>query len=167
MTDQQERTLIPPPFKDRRWDSDARGDGVADARLLAPRLEALQQAAEQPLWVTEEPDAHLWPHLRHAIEQEGSGWTSGEYAIDEDGRLVVDLVHAPLERDQRRAMLQADVLRLLGMVIEGATYIEIKQRDTDDSLIVDVVTGLLDDQTPFKTHGHTLRMSAKGETDGP
>jgi hypothetical protein len=25
---------------------------------------------------------------------------------------------------------------------------------------VDVVTGLLDDQTPFKSHGHTLRVSA-------
>jgi hypothetical protein len=57
-------------------------------------------------------------------------------------------------------VLQADVLRLLGMVIEGATYIEIKQRDADDSLVVDVVTGLLDDQTPFRSHGHTLRVSA-------
>jgi len=160
MTDQPESTLISPPSKERRWDIDARGEGVADARLIAPRLEALQQAAERPLWVTEEPDAHLWPHIRHEIEREGSGWASGEYAIDQEGRLVVDLVHTPLDRDQRRAVLQADVLRLLGMVIEGATYIEIKQRDTDDSLVVDVVTGLLDDQTPFKTHGHTLRVTA-------
>jgi hypothetical protein len=160
MTDQEERTLIAPPFKDRRWDADGRGEGVADARLLAPRLEALLQAAEQPLWVTEEPDTHLWPQIRRAVEQEGSGWTSGEYAIGQDGGLVIDLVHMALERDQRRAVLQADVLRLLGMVIEGATYIEIQQRDTDDSLIVDVVTGLLDDQTPFKTHGHTLRLRA-------
>ena len=160
MTDEQERTLIPPPFKDRRWDIDVRGEGVADAQLLAPRLGALQQAAEQPLWVTEEPDAHLWPHIRHAIEQEGSGWISGEYAIDHDGRLVLDLVHAPLDSEQWRAVLQVDVLRLLGTVIEGATYLEIQQRDMDNSLIVDVVTGLLDDQTPFKTHGHTLRVSA-------
>ncbi len=52
------------------------------------------------------------------------------------------------------------MLRLLGTVIECATYIEIKHRDTDDSLLVDLVTGLLDDQTPFRTHGHTIRVSA-------
>ena len=160
MTDHQGSTRIPPPFKDRRWDDDARGEGVADARSMAPRLDALRQAADLPRWVTEEPDAHLWPHIRNEIEREGSGWTSGAYEIDQDGRLVIDLVHAPLDHDRRRAVLQADVLRLLGMVIEGATYIEIKHRDTDDSLLVDLVTGLLDDQTPFKTHGHTIRVTA-------
>ena len=160
MTDERERGAIPPPSKDRRWDIDARGVGVADAGDLAPRLRALQEAAEQPLWVTEEPGAHLWPHLQRAIEEAGSGWTSAEYAIDEDGRLVIELVHAPVDGDRLRAVLQADVLQLLGSVIEGATFLEIQQRGANDALVVDVVTGLLDDQTPFKTHGHTLRMSA-------
>jgi hypothetical protein len=160
MTDPHERALIPPPYKDRRWDDDARGEGVADARRFASRLQALLQAAELRLWVTEEPDAHLWPHLQRAIDEDGSGWTSGAYAIDESGRIVVDLVHAPLEDDRQRAVIQADVLRLLGMVIEGATYLEVRPRGSDDTLIVDVVTGLLDDQTPFKTHGHTLTVRA-------
>ena len=66
----------------------------------------------------------------------------------------------PLDDDRRRAVIQADVMRLLGLVVEGATYLEIQQHGTDGTLVVDVVTGLLDDQTPFKTHGHTLRVRA-------
>jgi 2-polyprenyl-6-methoxyphenol hydroxylase-like FAD-dependent oxidoreductase len=27
-----------------------------------------------------------------------------------------------------------------------------------DSLVIDIVTGMLDDQTPFKAHGQTLRF---------
>jgi hypothetical protein len=159
MTDECERGAISPPSKDRRWDVDPRGEGVADARELAPRIRALLEAAEQPVWVAEEPDAHLWPPVQRAIEEDGSGWTAAEYAIAEDGCLLIDLVHAPIDGARRWAVLQADVMRLLGLMVEGATYLEV-QRGTNDTLIVDVVTGLLDDQTPFKSHGHTLRVRA-------
>jgi hypothetical protein len=124
MTD-RERDTIPPPSKERRWDVDERGVGIADARAVAPRIAALRDVAEQPGWVAEEPDAHLWPHIERAVAAPGSPWRSSEHSIDGDGRLIVELVHEPVDADRRRAALQSEVMRLLGLVIEGATYIEV------------------------------------------
>jgi hypothetical protein len=155
---EHERASIPPPSKERRWDIDERGEGVGDASAEARRVDDLRALAERPGWVTEEPEAHLWPHLERAIQEPSSPWVSADHSIDPDGRLIVDLVHAPAEADRARAGLQADVLRLVGLVIEGATFVEIEERGLDDTLVIDVVTGMLDDQTPFKAHGHTLRF---------
>jgi hypothetical protein len=160
MTD-RERDTIPPPSKERRWDVDERGVGIADARAFAPRIAALRDVAEQPGWVAEEPDAHLWPHIERAVLAPGSPWRSAEHSIDGDGRLIVELVHEPVDADRRRAALQSEVMRLLGLVIEGATYVEVEAWSSDDVLGVDVVTGMLDDQTPFKAHGHALRFRAR------
>jgi hypothetical protein len=49
-----------------RWDSDERGDGVADATALVPGAEELLDAMRRPRWVAEEPEAHLLPHLVQA-----------------------------------------------------------------------------------------------------
>ena len=95
---------------------------------------------------------------RGAIQEQGSPWVSAAHSVDVDGRLIVDLVHAPVAGDLARAGLQADALRLVGLVIEGATFVEIEERGLDDTLVMDIVTGMLDDQTPFKAHGHTLRF---------
>ncbi len=160
MTDREADT-IPPPSKERRWDIDERGVGIADAGAFAPRIAALRDVAEEPSWVAEEPDAHLWPHIERAIAATGSPWRSAEHSIDGDGRLVVELVLEPVDADRRRAALQSEVMRLLGLVIEGATYIEVEAWSPDDVLAVDVVTGMLEDQTPFKGHGHTLRFRAR------
>jgi hypothetical protein len=155
---ERERASIPPPSKERRWDIDERGEGVADAGAEARRIDDLRGHAERLGWVTEEPEAHLWPHLERAIEEPGSPWVSAAHSVDVDGRLIVDLVHAPDAGDLARAGLQADALRLVGLVIEGATFVEIEERGLDDTLVMDIVTGMLDDQTPFKAHGHTLRF---------
>ncbi len=155
---ERERATIPPPSKDRRWDIDERGEGVADAASQARRIDDLRAHAERGGWVAEEPDVHLWPHLERAILEQGSTWISADQSIDGDGRLLVDLVHAPVDGDRPRALIQADALRLLGLVIEGATFVAIEKRDADDTLVIDIVTGMLDDQTPFKAHGHTLRV---------
>jgi hypothetical protein len=58
-------------------------------------------------------------------------------------------------------MLHGDVFRLLGLVLEGASFVEVDQRRSDDALVVDVVTGLLEDQTPFRSHGHTIRFRVR------
>lgn len=150
--------MIPPPSKERRWDIDERGDGIGDARSEAARIDQLRAHAERPTWIAEQPEIHLWPHLERAIKASGSSWTDADHSIDADGTLIVDLVHPPIDGERARAGLQAEVLRLLGFVVEGATFVEIEERQADDSLVVDVVTGTLDDQTPFKAHGHTLRF---------
>jgi hypothetical protein len=148
---------IPRPSKDRRWDIDARGDGVADASALGARIDELRAHTVRPLWVAEEPDVHLWPHLERAIRATDSPWTGFDWSIDGDGRLVVELAHPLVEGDRPRAALQVEVLKLLGHVVESSTYLEI-ERQGDGVLVVDVVTGVLDDQSPFKAHGHTLRF---------
>jgi hypothetical protein len=158
MDGDQEGDTIPLPSKDRRWDVDERGDGIADAAAQSTRIDQLRDHAERPLWIAEQADIHLWPHLERAIAAPGSPWTGVDWSIDAEARLVVDLVHPPVDGDRQRATLQAEVLKLLGYVVEGSTYLEIEERDDDETLVVDVVTGVLDDQSPFKAHGHTLRL---------
>jgi hypothetical protein len=161
MDDARERDSIPPPSKDRRWDIDERGHGVADARRLAPRIGELARAVEEEDWIAEQPEMHLWPHLERAIEADGSPWASGAFAIDHDGTLVVELVHAPVDGDGARARLYGDLFRLLGLVLEGASFVEVDQSRNEAALVVDVVTGLLEDQTPFRGHGHTIRFRVR------
>jgi hypothetical protein len=158
MDGDRELEPIPVPSRDRRWDIDERGEGIADAAAAAGRIGALRSHAERPGWVAEEPEVHLWPHLDRAIHAEGSPWIRAEHWLDADGRLIVDLAHAPVEGDRARAVIQSEVLQLLGFVAESATFLEIDERRPDDSVVVDVVTGVLDDQSPFKAHGHTLRF---------
>ena len=88
---------IRPPSKERRWDIDQRGDGVADASAAAGRIDALRAHAERKDWVAEEPDVHLWPHIERAVAMKGSPWTGAQWSTDPDGRLVVDLLPGGLE----------------------------------------------------------------------
>jgi hypothetical protein len=137
---------------------DETGTGVADASTTSPRISALAEHASRANWVTEEPDLHLWPHLESAIEADGSPWTEAEYTIDADGVLLVSLARRSDRGERAPARLRADVLALIGTVVEGATYVEIPQERPGADLVVDVVTGVLDDQTTFQSHGHTLRL---------
>jgi hypothetical protein len=161
MTSDREATPVPPPSKDRRWDIDERGRGIADARRLVPRIEGLARAADTTDWIAEQPEMHLWPHLQRAIEAAGSPWISGSFSVDADGTLVVELVHRPVDDDGARAALQVDTMALIGMVIEGSSYVGFEQRRADGTLGVDVVTGMLEDETPFRGHGHTMRVRAR------
>jgi len=46
----------------RRWDTDERFSGVADASGFAAAVDELAALARRPGWVAEEPEAHLVPH---------------------------------------------------------------------------------------------------------
>ena len=48
----------------KRWDTDHRFVGVADASAFAPAVEELAALARRPGWVAEDPEIHLVPHLR-------------------------------------------------------------------------------------------------------
>jgi len=50
----------------KRWDTDDRFVGVADAGVFAASVEELAALAHRPGWVAEEPEVHLEPHLRGA-----------------------------------------------------------------------------------------------------
>jgi hypothetical protein len=57
--------------KERRWDVDERGRGVADAGALAPGVRELVDALAIEGWVAEQPEAHLLPHIERACREAG------------------------------------------------------------------------------------------------
>ncbi len=159
-----------PPDKPRRWDTDERGHGVADARSLAPRIEALAEHARRTDWVAEDPEAHLWPPIERAMARAGSPWASARRSVDAQGRLVVELDHVGEGGEggeggeSPRARLRADALALVGEVAEASTFVRVLDADgaapgsEPGVAVIDMVTGLLDDETSFASHGHTLRL---------
>ena len=155
------------PDRSRRWDTDEHGTGVADATAELPRIAALRAHAGRTSWVAEEPEAHLWPHLDRAIRTPGSPWRSATWLIDADGRLVVDLEYVADDADRPLAAVRADAFALVGHVAETSSFIRVAEMaETNGTaassgppvVLVDVVTGLLDDETSFASHGHTLRL---------
>jgi len=154
----------PRPGPTRRWDDDERGSGVADASASVPRIEALAEHARRPAWVTEEPIAQLWPHLERAVAADGSPWRDAQVRVDDDGRLVVGLVHTGAAGDRPRARLRADAFALIGEIAEASTFVRVIDAEAGATAgagaiaEVDVVTGLLDDETAFLAHRHTVRL---------
>lgn len=160
------RSSHPAPDKDRRWEDDERGTGVADARASVPRLDALRAHADRTGWVAEQPEAHLWPHLEAAIGQAGSPWRNATWTVDREGRLVVELEHRGSAEDRPMAALRADAFALIGQVAEITTWVRVAEppeavtlgSGSRADIEVEVVTGMLDDETPFASHGHALLL---------
>jgi hypothetical protein len=73
----------------RRWDIDERGHGVASGDEFSPNVEELAVAMRRAGWVTEEPEAHLLPHLEAASSGPGSPWEIVSWTID-DGVFAVE-----------------------------------------------------------------------------
>jgi hypothetical protein len=76
----------------RRWDTDDRLVGVADASGFAHGIEELAELARRPGWVAEEPEVHLVPHLREANI---AGLRLTECQTNNDGMLAVSATSAP------------------------------------------------------------------------
>jgi hypothetical protein len=135
----------------KRWDTDDRFTGVADASVFADAIEELAVLARRPGWVAEEPEAHLVPHLRGAGV---AGLRLLECRSGDDGVLEVTAEHGPGDsrRDVRRL-----AWALIGTVAEPAASVW-EHRD-GDSVVFDVVTGIPEGPGPFASHGHTLRLT--------
>ena len=71
----------------KRWDSDDRFTGMADASAFAPAVEELAALAHRPGWVAEDPGIHLAPHLRSASVD---GVRITQIRTGQDGVLAVD-----------------------------------------------------------------------------
>jgi hypothetical protein len=137
----------------RRWEGDSRGRGAADARFFAVGLAELADATGQAAWVAEELELHLLPHLRRACDTLPLELESAATAAD--GTFEIDLRWTGEQRavGKRREA----VFALLGSVAETSSYV--RQRDSDSGeLLFEVVTGMLEADTSFAPHGHTLRM---------
>jgi hypothetical protein len=138
----------------RRWDSDERGRGVADARASLPAIQQLAELAATDDWVAEDPEAHLLPGLREGLETAGLTFESVE--VDSDGGLRVRLL---CRTKQSRRELRQSVWSVLGGVAELATFV--REARSSDGVSFDVVTGNPRDEGPFATHGHVIRLEVE------
>ena len=135
----------------KRWDTDGRFTGVADASAFAPAVEELAALARRPGWVAEDPEMHLAPHLRGANVD---GVRIAEIRTGEDGVLSVTAASDP---GAGRGELRRRAWGLLGAVAEPAA--SVRERREGDAVVLEVVTGIPDGAGPFTSHGHTLRLT--------
>ena len=153
----------------RRWDPDPRGIGVGEATAHLATLDALREVAAQPGWVAEDPEAHLLPRLRHAAEAAGAALAIDVITTDPDGTFVVDVHwvgtggaeprwYGDTGADARAVRVAS--LALIASVAETTTVI--RERHEADQSVYEVMTGALPGDSPFATHGHTLRLRVAG-----
>ncbi len=135
----------------KRWDTDERFAGVADASAFAAGVEELAELSRRPGWVTEEPEVHLVPHLRDA---------------DVDGLLVVDCqtgecgvlaVTATYQLGASRSDIRRRAWALLGTIAGPAA--SVREHANREAVVFEVVTGIPDGSGPFASHGHSLRLT--------
>jgi hypothetical protein len=134
----------------KRWDTDDRFAGVADASGLAAGVDELAALARRPGWVAEEPEVHLVPHLRAA---QVAGLRLAGCRTAEDGVLDVAAEYSP---GYSRGDLRRQAWALLGAIAEPAA--SVREHRDGAVIIFEVVTGIPDGGV-FASHGHTLRLT--------
>lgn len=146
-----------------RWDDDERGEGVAGASEFAAGASKLLAAMRRPNWVAEQPEMHLLPHLERACES--LPFRILDARTSADGAYEVQLGWTGEKAGI--GVIRASIFGLLGSIAEPSSYIGQRRTDTRNGsnalLTFDVVTGIVD-ETPFKPHGHTLRLSVASAT---
>lgn len=140
-------------MKRARWDDDVSGERVADAVAFLPPLDKLSEAMRRSGWVTEDPEAHLLPHLQQSSARDDAPLAI-ERASSEEG--VFEVWLGP-RRQLSAGDLRHAVFALLASVAEGVTFVH--ECMEPQRTVFEVTTGMLDDQTTFQSHGHTIRFS--------
>ena len=136
----------------RRWDVDERFVGVADAEFVAEDIRRLLKAAASRGWVTEDAEAHVGVHLKQVCDDPASPWHWVSGHQDPDGVFVVDLEHTSTgEWDSWR-----DAVALLAQVAESSFFVRRVEPGT-----YACVTGMLEGDGEFATHGHTVRLHVR------
>src|SRR4030081_262683 len=142
---------------DPRWEGDVRGHGIADGQRLSTEVDEFKRTMSSPGWVTEEPEAHLLPHLQRACARQDADFVLDASEVEADGTFVVRLhPRKALDIGQIRAAL----FSLLGQVAETVTYVRQRRTPADSTSDVafDVATGIPSGDGPFAPHGHLLRF---------
>jgi hypothetical protein len=137
----------------KRWDTDNRFTGVADASVFAGAIEELAALAHRPGWVAEEPEVHLVPHLRAA---EVAGLRLAGCRTTDDGTLEAVAEYRP--GDSRRDLRRL-AWALIGFIAEPAA--SVREHPDGDTVIFEVVTGIPERSGHFASHGHTLRLTLR------
>ena len=136
-----------------RWDGDETGSGVSDGRAFAPPIRTLLSELERPDWNTEQPEAHLLPHLERWCAREDAPLALRS-AGEEGTVFVVDLEPAA---GRSRRDVHGDVFALISTIAEPTTVVV--ERDEGAVRLYDVTLALTPEQSPFpKGHGHLVRF---------
>ena len=134
-----------------RWEGDERRRGIADAARFGEGPTKLLKEMRASGWITEDPVSHLLPHIEAAIEA-GAPFTITTTETETDGTFAVGLRAHAVDEHRPHAALRAAAFALIGSFAESTTFVE----EREEEFVV--VTGLLDDQTHFAPHGHTVRL---------
>lgn len=140
----------------RRWDLDERGAGIASGEPFGEGVDALREQMREPDWITEDADRHLLPHIRRACEE----LSRLEVLHEAQGADGIYTVRLAWHGDPDIGAVRAAVFALVGAFAESSTHV--RQRTLSDAVEYDVVTGMLRDETPFRTHGHLVRFRIEG-----
>jgi hypothetical protein len=135
----------------RRWDTDDRFVGVADASGFAQGIDDLAELARRPGWVAEEPEMHLVPHLREANV---AGLQLVECLTTQDGVLAVSATYVP---DIGRQDLRQRAWALLGSIAELTA--SVREHADGEVVVFEMVTGIPDGSGRFASHGHSVTLT--------
>jgi hypothetical protein len=139
-----------------RWDGDRTSAGVSDGEAFAPPLRTLLVEMARPDWNTEQPEAHLLPHLERWCAREGSPFEL-RAASEEDTLFVVDLDTAQGTTSDH---VHESVYALISTIAEPTTVVVETREDEVD--IFDVTLALTPRQSTFpKGHGHLVRLRVR------
>ena len=139
-----------------RWDGDRTGAGVSDGEAFASPLRTLLDEMTRPDWNTEQPEAHLLPHLERLCAREGSPFLLRSAAVD-GTVFVVDLEPAD---GTTREVAHEQLYALVSAIAEPTTVIVETRADGVD--IFDVTLALTPWQSTFpKGHGHLVRLRVR------
>ena len=136
----------------RRWDTDDTFIGITGGAAIEPAVEALLEHVRKPGWITEDPHAHLLPHLVKACEAPDSPWQLLGAELGEDGFYTLDLDYT----GRGKIDIVRAAVRLFASIAEPACYVR-----QVDPFTVDCITGVLDGDGPFATHGHLIRLRVR------
>jgi len=139
-----------------RWDGDRTGGGVSDGEAFAPPLRTLLDEMARPDWNTEQPEAHLLPHLERWCAREDSPFLLRSAAVD-GTVFVVDLEPADGTTSEGA---HEQLYALVSAIAEPTTVIVETREDEVD--IFDVTLALTPSQSTFpKGHGHLVRLRVR------
>jgi len=110
----------------------------------------LIDAMAEPLWVTEQPEAHLLPHIDRACA--AFPLELAQAQVDDDGVLAVELRWTDPWNGQA---VTGAAFALLGSFAEEMSYI--RKDETEGEVVLETVTGMVSDGE-FAPHGHTVRL---------
>jgi hypothetical protein len=109
---------------------------------------------------------HLLPHLQRSCKSLPLQLVDAR--ASEDGSFGVEFRWTG--ETQRIADVRAAVFTLVGSCAEVATYVRHRRsrsardggRMAGDSVVFEIVTGILEGESGFAPHGHTVRLSVAG-----